>query len=101
VGNQKRIGPVWAAAVWLALLIPSLASCASDDCTAAAIKLADDCGMGTGTTVIDGESAKDVRRCDGKTACHATCTNNASCDQITSTDKNNSYFKCLADCANK
>ncbi len=85
--------------MWLALLIPGVANCAGDDCVAAAVKLADDCSMGQGHTAIPREGA--IRRCDGKTACHATCVNNASCDQITSTEMDpnkNSYVKCLNDC---
>jgi hypothetical protein len=73
----------------LAVMLGALAVGCGNDCDDAVDKL-EECGLDT--------SGADTDDCSGKSECAAGCINDASCDQIKSTDLNNSYYKCLAGC---
>ena len=77
--------------LFASLLAFSAVACGGDECEDAADKY-DECGLPAG------EGDGDDVECSGQAECIAKCINDASCDELKSTDVNNSYWKCLADC---
>ena len=74
-----------------AALASMITGCGGDACDDAADKL-EECGF-TG-----GDSGDEDAECTGVSECAAECVNDASCEDITSTDPTSSYFTCIADC---
>jgi hypothetical protein len=73
----------------LAVVLGALAVGCSNDCDDAVDKL-EECGADV--------SGADTDDCDGASECVAGCINDASCEEIKSTDINGKYFKCVAAC---
>lgn len=71
----------------------STVACGGDECDDAADK-ADECDLPKG----EGSTSNEDVECSGLNECVAKCINDASCDELKSTDINNSYFKCVAAC---
>jgi hypothetical protein len=70
----------------------STVACGGDECDDAADK-AEECNLEG-----SGEGSSDDVECSGQIECVAKCINEASCEDLKSTDINNSYFKCAAAC---
>jgi len=74
------------------MLAFSAVACGGNECDDAADKV-EECGI-TGEGSSDGDDVE----CSGQVECAAKCINDASCDDLKSTDINSSYFKCIAAC---
>jgi hypothetical protein len=68
----------------------ALGGCGNNECEDAADKVKD-CG-------INVEGSKDSGDCSGVAECASKCINAASCEDLKSTDLNNSYLKCTLAC---
>ncbi len=74
-------------------LAATLQGCAATECNDALDKLLGECGFSA--AALDGA----IVQCEDRPLCEAECVLDSDCEDIVSTDANNSYDKCRAECA--